>query len=258
MTEATRVRAVLAYDGSAFRGFAENPGVRTVAGDVRAVIERVLQQEVSITCAGRTDKGVHAWGQVISFDVTSPRFNAAKLKLSINSMCRPEIVVRELEVVEPTFDARHDASMRLYRYRIFTGEAMNPTDRFTHWHVREPLDVDAMRQAAKHLHGTHDFSSFCRRPVPRADGAPVTLHRTLLRTDFTVDGDLLLFEIEGTAFCQQMVRSITGTLVEVGLGERSIDSLPDTIAARERTTAGDLAPPHGLTLWHVSYPRPTA
>ncbi len=254
MTEATRVRAVLAYDGSKFRGFAENPGVRTVAGEVRAVIERVLQQKVSITCAGRTDKGVHAWGQVISFDVTSPRFNATKLMRSINSMCNPEIVVRDVAVAEPTFDARHDATKRLYRYRIFTGDVMNPTDRFTHWHVREPLDVDAMRQAAKHLYGTHDFSSFCRRRKPWPDGTPVTMHRTLLRTDFIVDGELLLFEIEGSAFCQQMVRAITGTLVEVGLGERAVDSIPDTIAAKERTAAGDLAPPHGLTLWHVTYP----
>ena len=255
-----RVRATVAYDGSAFHGFAAQPGVKTVAGTLVTTLERVLRHPVAITCAGRTDAGVHGWGQVISFDASlrrsgDDRFDAAKLRSAVNGLCGPTIVLREVAVADRAdFDARFDATARRYRYTVLNREVPDPFLAATSWHVPQPLDLARMQAACDPLIGEHDFSSFCRRPKDQSD---VSLVRRVLSAHWERDGapgeGVLRFWIEATAFCHQMVRSITGTLVDVGLGKRTAADVLAALRAKDRSTAGPVAPPHGLCLWEVVY-----
>ena len=249
-----RVRLLVAYDGSAFSGFARNLGVTTVAGELETHLKRVLKHEVVITGAGRTDKGVHAWGQVVTFDTFADRLQPERLQRSINSVCGPAIAVRAIDLVDTEFDARFSAKWRRYRYTILTAATPNPFLYRYAWHVTDPISVDAMDEAGQAILGEHDFSSFCRRPPDRHDGTPATLVRevTGLRWE-RLEGDLLRCEITARAFCHQMVRSIVGTLVDVGRGRLATDQVATILAARDRNAAGDLAPPQGLCLHEVGY-----
>jgi tRNA pseudouridine38-40 synthase len=246
-----RVRLLVAYDGSAFHGFAAQPGVATVAGSLTRTLERVLGHAVELTCAGRTDTGVHGWGQVVSFDADASRFEAHKVQAAVNGLCGPAIVVREASVVADTFDARFDATSRLYRYTVLNRTVPDPFLAATSWHVAQPLDLDRLRLACDPLIGEHDFTSFCRRPKGEPDASMV---RRVLDARWDDEGDgVLRFWIEATAFCHQMVRSIVGTLVDVGLGKRTAADVTAALRARKRSAAGPVAPPHGLVLWHVTY-----
>ncbi len=251
--ETVRVRLVVAYDGRGFRGFARNEGVRTVAGTLAAALERVLGHQVTLRCAGRTDAGVHAWGQVVSFDAalgTDP----AVLQQAVNALCGPEIVVREAAVAAPDFDARRSARARRYRYTVLNRPVPDPFLAATAWHVAPPLELAPMRLACDPLIGEHDFSTFCRRPRVRAGAPEPSMVRRVLEARWVpLDDGILRFEIEASSFCQQMVRSVVGTLVDVGLGKRTAGEVAGMLRARDRAAAGDLAPPHGLCLWSVRY-----
>ena len=157
-----RYRLRLQYDGGPFRGFAPNEGVPTVGGALRLALEQVLQHEVPIVCAGRTDAGVHALDQIVSFDTDTP-VDAEALRTSLNSMCKPHIVVTDVEPTDPDFDARFSCTGRSYRYRILNQRLPDPFRKDHTWRVSVPLDMELMQQAGQHLLGTHDFSSFCRR-----------------------------------------------------------------------------------------------
>jgi tRNA pseudouridine38-40 synthase len=249
-----RLRLDLAYDGGPFRGFADNEGVRSVAGDLSAALRRTLGDARGLTGAGRTDAGVHAREQVVTVEVPSARLDPDRLVGSLNRQLAPTIAVRAVAVVDETFDARFSARSRTYRYRILNAPTPDPLLAPTVWHVREPLSVPAMRQAAIPLLGEHDFSAFCRRPAPQPDGTAASLVRRVLAARWLPPtGDLLEFEIEATAFCHQMVRSIVGTLVDVGRGRRRAGELLEVLASRDRSRAGSPAPPHGLVLWAVRY-----
>lgn len=252
----TRVRArlLVAYHGAGFSGFAANAGVRTVAGELGESLARLLGHPVDLVCAGRTDKGVHGWGQVVSFDADADRFDPHRTGHALNRLLGPEVVVRAAEVAEPGFDARHDASARTYRYRVLNRAVPDPFLADRAWHVPEPLELAAMRLGCDPLLGEHDFSSFCRRDASRPDAS---LRRRVesARWD-TVGDDLLEFEIRASAFCHQMVRSLVGTLVDIGRGRFTAADLRPMLAARDRQAAGQVAPPHGLVLWHVDYPGP--
>ena len=256
-TPLQRVRMTGAYDGSGFRGFAANPGVTTVGGTLEGALERLVGRPVPVTCAGRTDAGVHARGQVVSFDVPADRFDPERLTASLHRLCGPEIAVRDLGAAPDDFDARSSATGRLYRYQVLAAPVADPLLRHVAWHVRDPLDLSLLRLGCDPLIGEHDFSSFCRMPRPRnrpPDAAPVSLVRRVRTARWEAGPDgLLWFWIEANAFCHQMVRSIVGTLVEVGAGRRRPGDLLGVIRARDRSAAGQLAPPHGLTLWQVTY-----
>ena len=249
------IRAVVAYDGSAFHGFAPNDGVRTVGGDIEAALGRVLGAPVTVTCAGRTDKGVHAQGQVISFPVPDD-IDPARLERSINQMCRPAIVLRDTELVDDDFDARFSAKWRQYRYQVLSGPTADPMLHGRSWHVPERLDLAAMNEAIVHLVGEHDFSSFCRRPKV-AEGEPEpSLVREVLDAEWSVaeaDDRVVELWIRATSFCHQMVRSIVGTTVDIGLGRLAAEHVAAILEARDRSAAGRVAPPEGLTLWEVGY-----
>jgi tRNA pseudouridine38-40 synthase len=245
----SRLRLVVAYDGSGFRGFAIQPGVRTVGGCLSAALERYLRHTVELTCAGRTDAGVHAWGQVVSFDARAD-VDPVRLQRAVNRALRPEVVIRHAEVAGGDFDARRCATARRYRYSVRNDPVPDPFTANTAWHVPAPLDLAAMRLACDALIGEHDFSSFCRRP-PAAEASLVRVVRDARWVD---TGDSLLrFEIVASSFCHQMVRSIVGTTVDVGLGKRRAGEMTSIIRSRSRSSAGLLAPAHGLCLWEVDY-----
>ncbi len=249
--ELCRLRLLVAYVGATFHGFAAQHGVTTVAGTLGAALERVLRHPVQLTCAGRTDAGVHAWGQVVSLDARCDA-DLGRLQRSLNKMLAPAIVVREATWAPEGFDARRWASSRTYRYHVLCSSVPDPLRAATEWHVGQPLDLRAMQQACYPLLGEHDFTSFCH-------GAPgASLVRRVLRAEWCGLGlGRLCFEIEAVAFCHQMVRSIVGTMVEVGLGRKKAGEMTSVLAARARAASGPVAPAHGLCLWEVKY-RPGA
>jgi tRNA pseudouridine38-40 synthase len=251
-----RVRMTVAYDGSGFHGFAPNPGVATVGGTLAGALARVLRHDVELTCAGRTDTGVHAWGQVVSFDANPDRYDPLTLQRSLNRLCGPAIVVRDVRTVGADFDARRSAAGRTYRYTIVNRPVPDPFLAHVAWHVDEPLDLDLLRLGCDPLIGEHDFAAFCRRARLR-DGGEASLVRTVRRAEWTDLGEgVLRFEIEANAFCHQMIRSVVGTLVDVGLARKHAGELLGIIAGRDRAKASSLAPPQGLCLWSASYPEP--
>ncbi len=263
------VSLLVAYDGTDFHGFAESNDVVTVMGTLRATLEQILQVELDLTAAGRTDAGVHGWGQVVTGRLPA-HADLARLQQSVNRMCAPSIAIRTADWAEDDFDARFSATSRAYRYDVWNHPHPNPLVARTSWHVPHDLDLDAMNAASAHLLGEHDFASFCRRPKVK-DGLPEkSLVRILQRAEWhrvqrtaeamgalTYEGAMpdamLRFEIAASSFCHQMVRSVVGTLVEVGRGRREADSIRDTLAAHDRSSAGPVAPPTGLVLWAVSY-----
>lgn len=249
-----RARLVVAYHGAPFRGFAPNEGVRTVLGDLSAEMERVLRRPVELTGAGRTDAGVHAWGQVVSVDLPAD-VDLSGLSRRLNKLCRPDIAVRSAEWAADDFDARFSATWRQYRYHVWNDPAPNPLTASTVWHVERPLDLGAMNRASVDLVGEHDFTSFCRRPKPGPDQPEPSMTRIVFEAGWVSveGGPLLRFEVRGSAFCHQQVRSMVGTLVDIGLGRIPSDAIPAVLEARDRVAAGAVAPPEGLTLWAVGY-----
>ena len=249
-----RIRCVISYRGTGYRGFAPNHGVRTVMGDLHAAIAKVVRQPVELTGAGRTDAGVHAWGQVVSGDLPADT-DLAELQRRVNKMCAPDIAVRSVEWAEPGFDARFSATSRRYRYHVWNDPAPNPLLADVTWHVHRPLDIEAMQASAPLLLGEHDFASFCRRPKTPEGMEPASLVRILHEASWSRidESPMLRFEIAGSAFCHQMVRSIVGTMVDIGIGRLHHSKMAGILEARSRDAAGGVAPPTGLILWEVGY-----
>jgi tRNA pseudouridine38-40 synthase len=252
-----RARLVVAYEGSGFHGFAETPTHRTVMGVLRAAIERVAGQTVELVGAGRTDAGVHAWGQVVSGDLPST-MDLAGLRHRVNRMCGPTVVIREADWADdPEFSARFSATFRHYRYDVWNASVAAPALAHVAWHITVPLNLPAMRLACDPLIGEHDFSSFCRSPKVRDDQPVPSLRRRVMLAEWNqVESDygpLLRFEIRANAFCQQMVRSIVGTMIDIGHGRLHAGDMRAILLAKTRAGAGQVAPPQGLTLWHVGY-----
>ncbi len=253
MTSAQNIRIDLAYKGTHFRGFAENSGVRTIGGEIRSAIQQVLGEPIDIAVAGRTDAGVHASGQVISFQTTSARYDPDRLQNSINRICGPDIQVHEIRTVGADFDARFSASRRRYHYNVLNSPVADPLLSDIEWHIKEPLAVDEMNRAAQRFLGEHDFTSFCRRPKGQLEASLV---RTIHRAEWHVQRQQRIqFEIAANAFCHQMVRSLVGFCVAVGTNKRLAQDVETVLNAKDRSAAAPIAPPHGLTLVHVTYPQ---
>ena len=253
-----RVRFVVAYDGSAYAGFAANRDVVTVSGTLTDAMSLVAGQPVQLVGAGRTDAGVHAWGQVISCELPA-HTHLADLVRRVNSMCGPSVVLRSGEWVGEDFSARFSATWRHYRYSVVNSSVANPFMVDTAWHVFRPLSLPAMQLACDPLIGEHDFTSFCRIPnrMP-TEPEPSMKRRVMLArwTDVATEETpgLLRFEIRANAFCHQMVRSIVALMVDVGLGKRHAGEVRGLMLAKDRAAMPSLAPAKGLTLWDVGYP----
>jgi tRNA pseudouridine38-40 synthase len=241
------VRFTLAYDGSGFRGWARQKGHRTVEGVLEDALSRFLGSAPRLSVAGRTDAGVHARGQVASF-AWDDALDLARLHGSLNSLLAPEVVVLDARSAPDGFDARFSATAREYRYRIDVGPWPDPFEARFVWHRPAHASVPAMRSAARHLVGEHDFSAFCRN-APGGSGNV----RRLKRLSISREADRIDVVARANAFAHQMVRSLVGTLVAVGEGSRDADEVPAVLASRDRARAGPVAPPHGLTLEQVLY-----
>jgi len=239
-------RIDLAYDGTGFHGYARQHGLRTVQGSLETALFHTTG-EIGTVVAGRTDRGVHATGQVVSFSVAEP-LDTARLRRSLNRQLGPEIAVDRIAAVPDDFHARFSALTRRYRYRIWNAPVHAPLLARTVWHVPEPLDADAMNLAVEHLGGLHDFASFCRKAPGRSTEREITEIR------WERDGDLLELWITALAFCHHMVRSIVATSVHIGRGHAAPDAMEETLASRDRTASHGSAPPQGLTLVEVTYP----
>jgi len=244
------VRLDLAYDGTEFRGWARQRGVRTVQGVLTEALTKLLGSEPKLSVAGRTDAGVHAEGQVASFRASGADVDLDRIQLALNRMLGPEVAVRRVRWATDGFDARFSAMGREYRYRIETSEVPDPFTARHVWQRPGLLVLEPMRRAARGLVGEHDFASFCRSPKP-----PAGTIRHLRRLSISVVGTRWEIRAEANAFLHQMVRSLVGTLVAAGEGRIDPGSIPRVLAGGDRAAAGHIAPPHGLALVRVRYGR---
>lgn len=241
------IKLILEYDGTGYAGWQRQPDRPTIQEAVEAAILGVTQTQVSVIGAGRTDAGVHALGQAASFrtdrDMTPRQWTRA-----LNAHLPENIVVRSATLMPDTFHARHSAKGKLYEYRILNRSERPAVGRRHCWHLYHLLDDALMEKAASMLLGSHDFSSFQTQPTENDDPVCHLQRCTVIR-----EGDRLRIETYADRFLKQMVRSIVGTLVEVGLKKRTPDSLTTILHARDRSAAGKTAPPQGLFLVWVDY-----
>jgi tRNA pseudouridine38-40 synthase len=241
------VKLVLEYDGTSYAGWQRQPDQLTVQEAIERAIRQVTQTTVSVIGAGRTDSGVHARGQVASFRIEHD-WPASSWTRALNAVLPKDITVRSSSLMDDRFHAQHDARGKLYTYRILHRPARPTIDRAFVWHIYKPLDHAAMQQAASTLIGPHDFSSF-EGSLTDNDNPICRLQRLeVIRHD-----DKIFIEAYADRFLKHMVRAIVGTLVEVGLGKRAPDSLTEVLRARDRSAAGQTAPPQGLYLMRVDY-----
>lgn len=245
----------VAYNGGGYCGFAEQRDQVTVAGDLRRAIETFLRRPVELTCAGRTDAGVHALAQYVSLPVKASELEVAGRRWlrAMDALLPRDIAVTQVFHAPAGFSARFDAHARGYVYRIVDGPRRPVLTREHVWWLRMPLDLAAMEEGARHLVGEHDFKSFCK--VASAIGKPTCrcVNRVSFARERELGEDVIAFRIEGNAFLHSMVRTIVGTLVEVGAHRREPAWVADVLAACDRTAAGQTAPADGLTFEYVRY-----
>ena len=244
-----QLRLTVEYEGTAYRGWQLQPDGPTVQAVLEQALSTALRERVRVRGAGRTDAGVHACGQIAAVRVREVPADLERLQKSLNALTPDDVAVRDITLVDDAFDPRRHARSRVYEYRIWNVAAPSPFWRRHAWHVPSQLDVAAMDEAARVLEGEHDFASF-----RAADAEPVrSTVRRVLESSLRVDGRLLVYRVEATAFLKLMVRNVIGTLVEVGRGERVAGTFRELLAVRDRTRAGATAPAHGLVLVNVRY-----
>lgn len=238
--------ATVAYDGTDFSGYQVQAGQRTVQGTLEAALMQITQERIRIVAAGRTDSGVHALGQVIAFRTGWPHSLEA-LWRGVNAVLPADVAILALNEAPAGFHPRFDARSRVYRYTVWNAPIRNPLLRRYAWWVSCPLNVEAMNQAARLLVGEHDFATFGQPP----QGTSTV--RRVMRAGWMQDHQTLHFEIEADAFLYRMVRSIVGSLLQVGRGEWSVDEFATRFAAGDRDLSGAAAPACGLCLIAVNY-----
>ncbi|MCE5190876.1 MAG: tRNA pseudouridine(38-40) synthase TruA [Actinomycetia bacterium] len=244
----------VSYDGTDLSGFARQPTSDTVQGRLEAALATILRAPVETVGAGRTDAGVHALGQLVTYEATGAEPDARAFMRSLNALCGPDVVVTGIRKAAPGFSARFSAVGREYRYRIVPGPVAPLFLKRYAWWTPTALNLGAMREAAGCLLGEHDFRSFCaassaigKRTVRRVEAIEVVPAREM-------GEHCIVVRIVGNAFLHSMVRIIVGSLVEVGRGKHSALWMKDALEACDRSAAGPTAPPQGLTLWQVDYP----
>lgn len=240
-------KVTLEYDGTAYAGWQRQPDQPTIQEAVEAALRRITQTDVPAVAAGRTDAGVHALGQVVSFKADKPLSSDEWLR-ALNATLPEDISVGAVEQVSDAFHARFSAVRKLYAYRILHRPFRSSLERTRAWHLYGALNLDAMREACNHLIGKHDFSSFQGHPTDVEN--PVC---DLQRLDIIKDQDIVRIEIEADRFLKQMVRAMVGTLVEVGQGKRRPEDVKRILEAKDRCAAGYTAPAQGLYLVKVHY-----
>jgi tRNA pseudouridine38-40 synthase len=242
-----RWRAVVEYDGTDFSGWQRQEGQRTVQLVIEDAIRQVVGESVFVRAAGRTDAGVHADGQVVSFDLVQP-MPAHGLLRGVNSILPPDAALVEVTEAAPDFDARFSARGKVYRYTVWNHFVRSPRRARTAWHVRQVLDMDAMRAAAALLVGEHDFRAFRASDCDRR-----TTRRLVRGLEVDRQGAIVTFDVEATAFLKNMVRILVGTLIDVGRGRLEPAIVSRMLETGDRTAGGMTAPACGLTLLRVIY-----
>lgn len=255
-------KLTVAYDGTPYHGWQVQPELPTIQGTLAEALRHITGETVLPQGSGRTDTGVHAFGQVASFSLESP-IPGPNLQRALNNLLPTSIRIVAVETVSADFHARHGARRKTYEYRISPEPVCPPTLAPFVWNYTWPLDLTAMQQAATHVVGTHDFSSFAaidpdlstRSSEEETSGAAneKSAIRTIFASNWHCESGLLIYQVTGSGFLHHMVRNLVGTFVDVGRGRISADDLPDILEACSRTAAGPTAPPQGLFLVSVDY-----
>lgn len=243
-----RLRIDIEYDGASFNGWAAQPGLRTVEGELRAALARVLGDDLTLRVAGRTDTGVHARGQVVSVATATVGVEPARLARALAGLLPPDLAARSVTLARDDFDARRDALSRRYEYRVLVGERA-PLRRARALHHPRPLDIGALRAAAAAVRGVHDFRAFTPTQTQHVHFA-----RRVIVSDWEERRDELVYVIAADAFLRHMVRVLVGTMLLVGRGAWTVARLKSLLAGGPRAAAGPTAPAHALTLVAVAYP----
>lgn len=242
-----RFRALVEYDGTDYFGFQrQKEDQPTVQSELERVIRQIVREPITISGSGRTDSGVHATGQVISFD-SEWRHTEADLQRALNANLPADIAILQLDTTEPTFHPRFDARRRAYEYHVYNAAVRSPLRRQRSWHIAKPLDWERMNQAATCLIGIHDFATFGQPP----QGVVTT--REVFEARWEKRDEFLVFSIAANAFLYRMVRSIVGSLKAVGDGRWTVEQFETALAACDRSRSGQVAPAQGLTLVSVTY-----
>lgn len=242
------IRLVVAYDGTAYHGFQrQTPPTAAIQNVLEEKLALVFGDVIELAAAGRTDAGVHAYGQVVNF-FTDGTIPTDRIVRAANSLLPPDIVIREAAEVDRDFSARHSVSCKTYVYRIYQGETPDPFQRHYAWYIRRTLDLPAMQAAMRSLLGTHDFSSF-----RAAGGAPVSPVRTLYEAAVAQQGAMMELRFRASGFLYHMVRNLVGTLVNVGLGYMTPADFFAVLTACDRQQAGTTAPACGLYFLEAEY-----
>lgn len=242
-----RVKMIVAYDGTNYKGWQVQPNGITVEEVLNKKLTELLGEEIVVTGASRTDSGVHSLGNVAIFD-TNTRMPADKISFALNQRLPEDIVVQGSSEVPADWHPRYQNSTKTYEYRILNRTFRMPTRRLDTYFYHHPLDTEKMRQAAAYLVGEHDFKSFC------AVGAQFkTTVRTIYACDVEKENDIITIRVTGNGFLYNMVRIIAGTLIRVGGGEMEPEQIPKILAACDRAAAGPTAPAHGLTMIGIEY-----
>ncbi len=241
------IKLTIEYDGSDYHGWQVQPNGKTIQEVLQHALSEILREKVRVTGSGRTDAGVHALGQVANF-VCTRDVDLWKLQRGLNGLTSADIVVKKVESVSDSFDARRSAQKRAYEYRIWNHLWPSVFVRRFAYHVHYPLDLSAMQESIRVMEGEHDFSSFQASGCDAAH--PI---RRVYRNSIEARGNLLVYRIEANAYLRHMVRNIVGTLIEVGRGERHPNGFAELLRAKDRTRAGPTAPPQGLFLVEVEY-----
>lgn len=240
-----KIKLTLEYDGTNFYGWQFQPNLRTVQGELEQALASLLQEQVNVIGSGRTDAGVHARGQVAHVQTRS-LLPTESIRLGLNTLTHDDLVVLQVEDVDPDFHARYSATRRWYRYTISLRR--RALGRHYSWYCKYALNLDAMRQASSHLIGEHDFESFCQAGAE----TPHFLSR-VERIEWTQEDDVLNFDIVANRFLHNMVRIIVGTMVQVGRGKLTPADVAEILVRRDRTAAGFTVPAQGLCLMQVAY-----
>ena len=246
----TRYKAIIAYDGTHFNGFQKQPNGRTVQEEMEKTLKKMANgKEITVFGSGRTDAGVHAMGQVIHFDYPEER-PLERMRFALDTQSPEDIAVKAVEIVSDDFHARYLVKEKTYQFRVDIGKPRSPFRRHYASYFPYPLDLSKIQRALPDLIGTHDFTSFCASGSSIEDKV-----RTIYEAKLEVNeaGDELLFTFRGNGFLYKMIRILVGTLLKIGNGRLSEDSIPEIIAKKDRNAAGPTAHPEGLYLYEVVY-----